>query len=123
MQFVDANIYIYIYIGFGKEGNKKILNLILVIIRLSKCKNIFAKVYIPSWTEEVFVIKKVKDTVLCSVLLIVILMQKKLLERFTKKNCKSQIKQSLELKKESREKMISYMANGKSTIIHVAVGS
>ena len=32
-------------------------------VRISKCNNIFAKGYTPSWSEEVFVIKKVKDTV------------------------------------------------------------
>ena len=31
--------------------------------RISKYKNIFAKRYTPSWSEEVFVIKKVKNTV------------------------------------------------------------
>ena len=31
---------------------------------ISKYKNIFAKVYIPSWSEEIFVIEKVKNTVL-----------------------------------------------------------
>ena len=32
-------------------------------VRISKSKNIFAKGYIPNWSEEVFVIKKVKNTV------------------------------------------------------------
>ena len=32
-------------------------------VRISKYKNIFAKGYIPNWSEEVFVIKKVKNTV------------------------------------------------------------
>ena len=39
----------------------KIRNLKLVTI--SKYKNVFAKVYTPNWSEEVFMIKKVKDTV------------------------------------------------------------
>ena len=33
-------------------------------VRISKYKNIFAKGYTPNWPEEVFVIKKVKNTVL-----------------------------------------------------------
>ena len=33
-------------------------------VRISKYKNIFAKVYFPYWSEEVFVINKVNDTVL-----------------------------------------------------------
>ena len=32
-------------------------------VRISKYKNIFAKGYMPNWPEEVFVIKKVKNTV------------------------------------------------------------
>ena len=32
-------------------------------VRISKYKNIFAKGYMPNWSEEVFVIKKVKITV------------------------------------------------------------
>ena len=32
-------------------------------VRISKCKNIFTKGYTPNWSEEVFVIKKIKNTV------------------------------------------------------------
>ena len=32
-------------------------------VRISKYKNIFAKDYASNWSEEVFVIKKVKNTV------------------------------------------------------------
>ena len=32
-------------------------------VRISKYKNIFAKGYTPNWTEEVFVIGKIKNTV------------------------------------------------------------
>ena len=32
-------------------------------VRISKYKNIFAKRYMPNWSEEVFVIKKVKNTI------------------------------------------------------------
>ena len=42
----------------------KILNLKLVItLRISKSKNIFAKGYTPNWSEEVFVISKIKNIV------------------------------------------------------------
>ena len=34
------------------------------IVRIAKYKKAFAKAYVPSWSEEVFVIKKVKSTVL-----------------------------------------------------------
>ena len=32
-------------------------------VRISKYKNMFPKVYMPNWSEEVFIIKKVKNTV------------------------------------------------------------
>ena len=32
-------------------------------VRILKCKNVFAKGYVSNWSEEVFVIKKVKNTV------------------------------------------------------------
>ena len=33
------------------------------MVRISKYKNIFAKGYAPNWSEEIFAIKKVKNTV------------------------------------------------------------
>ena len=64
-------------------------------IRISKYKNIFAKGYTPNWSEEIFVISKIKNTVPC-IYLLMILMVKKLLEQFMKKNCKRLIKRYLE---------------------------
>ena len=32
-------------------------------VRISKFKNVFAKGYTPNWSEEIFIIKKVKNTV------------------------------------------------------------
>ena len=32
-------------------------------VRISKYKNIFAKEYTPNWSEEVFVVSKIKNTV------------------------------------------------------------
>ena len=52
------------YIDFEKEVNDKdSKSKIGDLVRISKYKNIFAKVYTPNWSVEVFVIKKVKDTV------------------------------------------------------------
>ena len=51
-------------IGFKKEVNDKDPKLIVGDhVRISKYKNIFTKGYTPNWSEEVFVIKKVKNTV------------------------------------------------------------
>ena len=35
-------------------------------VRISKYKNIFAKGYTPNWSEEFFVISKIKNTVRCT---------------------------------------------------------
>ena len=52
------------YIDFKKKVNDKDPKFQVVDhIRISKCKNIFAKGYSPNWSEEVFLIKKVKTTV------------------------------------------------------------
>ena len=60
-------------------------------VRISKYKIIFTKGYILNWSDEVFVIKKIKNTVPWTLL--------KLLEHFMKKNCKRLIKKNSELKK------------------------
>ena len=44
----------------NKDSKFKIGN----ILRISKHKNVFAKRYTSNWSEEVFVIKKVENTVL-----------------------------------------------------------
>ena len=51
-----------------------------------------------------------------------ILMMKRLLEHFMKKNCKRLIKKVLGLKKYLKEKVINYMLNGKVMIIHLIAG-
>ena len=52
------------YTDFNKENNKEGPKFNFGDhVRISKYKNIFAKVYILNWSEEVFVIKKVKNTV------------------------------------------------------------
>ena len=52
------------YIDFNKEVNEK--NPKFKVgdhVRISKYKNIFAKGYMPNWSEEIFIIKKIKNTV------------------------------------------------------------
>ena len=83
-----VNVKSNTYIDSSKEINNNIPKFkIGDTVRISKYKNIFAKGYTPNWSEEVFVIKKVKNK------------KKKLLERFTKTNSKKQMKKNLELKK------------------------
>ena len=52
------------YTGFKKEVNDKDPKFkVGDHVRISQYKNIFAKGYTPNWSEEVSVIKKVKNTV------------------------------------------------------------
>ena len=52
------------YISSCKEINEKDPKFkICGIVRISKYKNIFAKCYVPNWSEEVFVIKRIKNSV------------------------------------------------------------
>ena len=52
------------YIDFKKEVNDKDPKFkVGDHVRISKYKNIFAKGYTPNWSEEVFVISKIKNTV------------------------------------------------------------
>ena len=53
------------YIDSSKENNKKDPNFkIGDIVKISKYKNIFGKGFTPNWSEGVFMITKVKNTVL-----------------------------------------------------------
>ena len=49
------------YIDFEKEVNPKFK--VADYVRISKYKNIFAKGWMPNWSEEVFVVSKIKNTV------------------------------------------------------------
>ena len=52
------------HIDFNKENNKKGPKFkVGDHVKISKCKNIFAKGYVPNCSEDIFVINKVKNTV------------------------------------------------------------
>ena len=52
------------YIDFEEVNDKDPKFKVGDYVRISKYKNIFAKGYKPNWSEEVFVISKIKNTVL-----------------------------------------------------------
>ena len=75
------------YSDYIKEVNDKDPKLkVSDHVRTSKYKSIFAKGYTPKWSEEVFVIKEVKNTVPWTVIMMKKMMMKKLLEHYMKKN-------------------------------------
>ena len=58
--YVKSNTYID---SSEENDNKDAKHKIGDIVRISKYKNIFAKMYTSNWSEDVFAIKKVKNTV------------------------------------------------------------
>ena len=83
------------YIDSSKEVNDKHPKFeIGDHVRISKHKTIFAKRYTPNSSEEVFVINKVKNQ-FHGHMLLMILMVKKFLENFLKKNNKKQTNKNL----------------------------
>ena len=107
-----------IYFDSNNEINDKDPKFKIVdIVRISKYKKIFARVYVPKWSEEVSAIKKVKITVPWSDT-----SDLKGEETCSIKNWKKQIKKSLGLKKWLKEKVINYMLNQKAKMILLTVG-
>ena len=87
------------YIDSSKENNDKDPKYkIGDIVKISRYKNIFAKAQIPNWSEEVLMVKKKK--ILCpGLMLLMILIEKKILGTFYKKEME---KKSVKCFKEKR---------------------
>ena len=91
----SVNVKDNTYIDSSKELNDKYHKFkVGEHVRISKYKNIFAIGYLPNWSEEVFMIKKLR-TQFHGHMLLVILIVKKLLEHFLKKNYKKRINKHL----------------------------
>ena len=87
------------YINTNKEINYKDPKFkVGDYVRISNYKDIFAKGYMPYWSEEVFVIDRIKNTVPWTYV-INDLSVKKLLVHFMKMNFKKLIRKNLGLKK------------------------
>ena len=89
--------------------------------RISKYKNIFAKGYMPKWSEEVFVIKKVKNTVPWTYV-INDLNGEEITGTFYEKELQKTNQEEFRIEKVIRQKEINFMLNGKDIIIHLIVG-
>ena len=89
-------------------------------VRISKYKNAFAKRYTSNWSEEVSVIKKVKNAV-PSTYVINDLIGDEIIGTFMKRNYKRLINKNSGWKKylKEKEKVINYMSNGKVMIVHL----
>ena len=101
------------YVDFKKDVNDKDRKFkIGNHVRISKYKNIFPKGYTPNWSEDAFVIKKVKNTVPWTYVLSMISMVKKLLE----------LQHQFRIEKVIKRKGDKLHINEKVMIIHLIVG-
>ena len=81
---------------FKKEVNDKDPKFkVADYVRISTYENIFAKGYVPNWSEEVFIISKIKNTVQWTYV-INDLNGEEIIGSFYEKNCKRPIKKNLE---------------------------
>ena len=87
-------------------------------VRISKYKNIFAKGYTPNWSEEVFVIKKVKNTV-PSTYVINDFNGEEIIGTFYEKELQKTNQKEFRIENVIKKKVINYMLNGKAMIIHL----
>ena len=82
------------YIDFSKENNDKYPKCkVGDHVRISIYKNIFAKDYVRDWSEEVFVIKKIKNTVPWTYFILILMMKKffaKKKQKINKKDIKDE---------------------------------
>ena len=90
-------------------------------VRISKYKNTFAKGYIQNWSEEAFVVKNVKNTVVWTSV-ISDLKGGEIVRIFYKKELQKTNQTEFRVEKWWKEKAINYMLSGKATIILLTVG-
>ena len=77
-------------------------------VRISKYKNIFSKGYMPNWSEELFVIKKIKNTVPWTYI-INDLNGEEIIGTFYEKELQGTNQQEFRIEKVIKRKAINYM--------------
>ena len=87
-------------------------------VRISKYKNIFAKGYTSNWFEEVFVIKKVENTV-PQTYVINDLNGDEIIGTFYEKEVQKTNQLEFRIEKVIKKNMINHMSNGKVMIVHL----
>ena len=90
-------------------------------IRISKYKIIFAKGYTPNWSEEVFIINKIKNTVPWTYA-IIDLNGEEITESFYEKELPKTSQKEFRIEKYLKEKVINCVSNGKGIVIHLIIG-
>ena len=106
------------YIDFEKEVNNKDPKFKFGdYVRISKYKNIFVKGYISNWSEEVFIISKIKNTVSY---VINDLNGEEIIGTFYEKELQKTDQKEFRIEKVLKKS--THMSNGKVIIIHLIVG-
>ena len=99
------------YINFNKENSNKDPKFkFTTFVKISKYKKFFAKVLVLNWSKEVFIIKKVKNTMPRAYLLEILNGEKTVGTFYEKELQKANIKS---IEKVIKRKVINYMSNGK----------
>ena len=87
------------YINIDKKLNNKVPKFkVGDRVRISNYKNVFAKGYVPNWSEEVFVVNKIKNPVPWTYE-INYLNDEEIVGSFYEKELQKQVKKNSELKK------------------------
>ena len=110
------------YIDFIKEVNDK--DFIFRVgdhIRISKCRNIFAKRYTTNLSVEIFVFKKVKDTVPWAYVINDI-NGEEIIGAFYQIEIQKTNQQGFMVKKSLKEKEGNHISNAKDMITHLIIG-
>ena len=110
------------YAEYNEESNKRNPKFkVGEHVRISKYKNIFAKGYAANWSEEIFLIKKVKNTVPWTHV-INDLNGEEIAGSFYEKELQKTNQNEFRIEKALKEKLINCMSNGKGMTIHLIVG-
>ena len=115
---VRGDSYVEYNEDFNKKGPKFKVN---DHARISKYKNIFAKAYVPNWSEEVFIVNEIKNTVPWTYT-INDLNGEKVIGTFYKTELQKTNQKEFRIEKILKGKVISCMLNGKSIIILLIAG-
>ena len=90
-------------------------------VRTSKYKKFFAKGYTPNWSEEDFVIKKVKNTIPWTYV-INDLNGNEIIGTFYEKELQKTNQKDFRIEKVIFKKVVNYMSTGKVMIVHLIAG-
>ena len=90
-------------------------------VRISKCKNIFVKGHTHNWSEEIFIIKKIKNTVPWTYV-ISDLNGEEIIGSFYEKELQKNNQKEFRIEKVTKGKEINCMSNGRAIIILLIAG-